>query len=114
MKRIIEIRSYQLKLGNAVDFQRIMLTESVPLHKAFGIEIVAHGPSLHGPDTYFLVRAFDDLQDLNESQKKFYASDAWRNGPRESIVAAIESDANAVMWVNASVVEMLKTVSSAA
>lgn len=114
MRKIIEIRSYQLKPGSALDFHHIMLTESAPLHKAFGIEIVAHGPSLHQPDTYFLIRAFDDLHDLDQSQKDFYASDAWRNGPRESIVSAIASDANVVMWVDSSAVQALKIAGSAA
>jgi hypothetical protein len=107
--RIIEIRSYRLKPGSALAFHHIMLTESVPLHKAFGIDLVAHGPSLHEPDTYFLIRAFDDLQDLIQSQKGFYASGAWRSGPREAIVAAIASDAVAVMWVDASAVQALRT-----
>lgn len=112
MKKIIEIRTYRLKPGTAARFHEIMLKDSAPLHKTFGIDVVAHGPSLHDTCAYFLIRAFDDLQDLNESQQGLYASEAWRSGPRESIVAAIESDANAVMWADTSAIESLRTAGS--
>lgn len=107
--RIVEFRCYRLKPGEAEHFHRIMCERSVPLHREWKMDVVAHGVSLHDPDAYFLIRAFDSLQHLRESQGAFYASGAWRDGPREEIVAAIESDVVAVLRLGETAIEQLRT-----
>jgi hypothetical protein len=90
----------------------LVAQQSVPLQRAAGIDVVAYGPSLHDADSYFLIRAFDSMEHLQRSQDSFYASPAWRQGPRESIVALIESDANAVLRVSAQAIESLRDSST--
>jgi hypothetical protein len=39
----------------------------------------------------YLIRAFASLEEHGEQEEMFYGSDAWRRGPREAIVALIDS-----------------------
>lgn len=97
MQRVVEIRSYKLKPGSGARFHHLVTHQSMPLLRGRNMEVVAFGPSLHDPDAYFLVRAYDSLEQLRSSQEAFYSSDAWRNGPRQSIIELIESDWNIVL-----------------
>ncbi|WP_296671853.1 NIPSNAP family protein [Rhodoferax sp.] len=106
--RVVEIRSYQLRPGSSAAFHSLVAEQSVPLLRAAGIDVVAYGASLHQADAYVLIRAFDSMEHLHKSQDSFYASPAWRQGPRESIIALIESDANAVLQLGANTVEGLR------
>ena len=58
---VIEIRTYLLKPGERAAYHRILRDEGAPLLEQFGIEVVAHGPSLLDDDHYFLVRAYPSL-----------------------------------------------------
>lgn len=109
VKRVLEIRSYRLKAGSRAAFHELVSEQSLPLHRAWGMDVVSHGPSLHDPDAYFLMRAYDDLEHLNRTQAAFYGTDAWQTGPREAIVALIEGDANTVIWLPGEVIEALRT-----
>ena len=48
-------------------------------------------PLFHDADSYFLIRAYDSLEDRQQSQDRFYGSEEWRQGPREPILVLIES-----------------------
>ena len=109
MRRLVEIRSYKLKPGSGARFHELVLRQSIPLLKAAKMEVVAFGPSLHDPDAYFLIRAYDSVEHLESSQQAFYASAPWRQGPREAIIAHIESDANSVLWLSSEAVEAIRT-----
>jgi hypothetical protein len=50
---------------------------------------VAFGPSLHDEDSYFLIRSYKDLQNLQQSEDAFYSSEEWKKGPREAILSLI-------------------------
>ncbi|MBP1771459.1 MAG: hypothetical protein H6P99_622 [Holophagaceae bacterium] len=108
MKRLVEIRTYQLKPGSGARFHDLVSTQSVPLLRAWGMEVVTYGRSLHAPDGYYLIRAYDDLAHLHASQDAFYASDAWRQGPREAIIELILTDANAVLWLAPEAVDAIR------
>ncbi|WP_223271253.1 hypothetical protein [Buttiauxella sp. B2] len=71
------------------DYHKIMMEQSVPLHRAAGIDIVSFGNSLDDPDAYCLIRAFEDLPQLKNAQMDFYSSEEWRSGPRQSIPGVI-------------------------
>jgi len=53
--------------------------------------VVAYGPSLHDRDSYYLMRGYASLDDRQQSEDAFYGSDAWTRGPREAVLADIES-----------------------
>ncbi len=91
MQFIVEILAYTLKPGTGGAFFAIMRDSSVPLHQASGIDVVWHGQSRHDPDGYGLIRAFPSMDLMEASLAAFYGSDAWRSGPREAIIASIET-----------------------
>jgi hypothetical protein len=45
-QRCVEIRCYELKPGTAVEFDRLVTGESVPMLRRHGIDVLAFGPSL--------------------------------------------------------------------
>lgn len=106
--RVIEIRSYRLQAGGRARFHQLVSEQSLPLMLAWGIDVVAFGPSLHDECGYYLIRAFADLADLQARQASFYASSGWRTGPREAIVELIVADSDAVLAVSAEAVESLR------
>jgi hypothetical protein len=108
MKRLIEIRSYKLKPGTIDAFHGVANDSAMPMLREFGMDVVAHGPSAHEPDTYYLVRAYRDLADRNAQQEAFYGSAAWLRGPRDAIVPHIESYLNTLLWMSPEGVEDLR------
>lgn len=108
MPQIVEILLYKLKPGTGNEFFEIMQTISAPLHKQNGIDVVWHGQSMHDPDGYGLIRAFADMASLEVAQAAFYASEAWRTGPREAIIARIETATKIIIPMNADAVEGLR------
>ncbi|MBV1775164.1 NIPSNAP family protein [Burkholderiaceae bacterium DAT-1] len=94
---MIEIRTYQLKPGCGARFHYLVTTQSVPLLRAAGEVVLAANPSLHSDDRYILIRAYRDLAHREQSQNNFYASTAWRRGPREAIIACIENSIDVVL-----------------
>ena len=100
MNRIIEIRSYNLKPGTAAAFHHLVINESLPLLNRWQVDVVAYGPSLHDSDSYYLIRAFTSLEDRQQSEAAFYGSEEWLNGPREAILALIDSFTTVVIEVD--------------
>ncbi|MFE3200543.1 NIPSNAP family protein [Embleya sp. NPDC055664] len=91
---ILEIRTYRLKPGTTDDFVRVMREEAVPMLEKAGIRVVDCGSSLvaeEGHEEAYLIRAFASLDEHREQEEAFYASDTWRQGPREGVVSRIES-----------------------
>ncbi|MEK8033530.1 NIPSNAP family protein [Ideonella sp. DXS29W] len=97
--RLIEIRAYRLHPGESAAFHALVSGTVMPMLQGV-MDVVAFGPSPHEPDGYVLVRAFDDLADLQARQDAFYGSEAWRQGPREGIVSRIASMLNTVLWLS--------------
>lgn len=108
MSQIIEILLYKLKSGTGGEFFDIMQNLSVPLHKENGIDVIWHGQSMHDPDGYGLIRGFADMADLDAAESAFYASDAWKVGPREAIIARIDTATKIVIPMNADAVQGLR------
>ncbi|GIK64923.1 MAG: NIPSNAP family protein [Chloroflexota bacterium] len=100
MNRIVEIRSYNLKPGTRTDFHQLFVEESLPMLKRWGVDVVAFGPSPHDDDSYYLIRAYQDLADRQRSQDEFYGSDEWRKGPREPLLAMIDTYTSVVLEVD--------------
>lgn len=112
--RLVEIRSYQLKTHTAEAFHKLVSEQSVPLLRQWGTDVVAYGISAHEENAYFLIRAYQDRADLQRSQDHFYASEAWRSGPREEIVAKIETSLSTQVWLSAAGVEDLRASNTGA
>ncbi len=108
MSRTVEILQYTLHSGSGDGFHRIMRDISVPLHQRHGIDVVWSAPSLHDPDYYILVRAFDSPENMSAVFDAFYAGDDWHHGPRQDIIRCIDSCIKTVIRLPAKNVEKLR------
>lgn len=106
--RTVEILQYTLHKGTGATFHAIMQEISVPLHQCHGIDVVSFGNSLHDPDCYCLIRAFDSPESMTTALDAFYASADWRKGPRENIIRSIETSIKTVMNLPPESVEGLR------
>ncbi|MFR9775232.1 NIPSNAP family protein [Micromonospora sp. MS34] len=108
---ILEIRTYRLKPGTVDEFVRVMREEAAPLLARSGIRVVAAGASLareDGHEEAYLIRAFPTLAVRDEQETAFYGSDAWRDGPRQAILAPIESYHTVVLETADEAAEVLR------
>lgn len=108
MIQFVEIRSYNLKPGSREEFHRQVVDTSLPLLDKWGVDVVAYGPSPHDDDSYYLIRAYKSLAERQSSQDAFYGSPEWREGPREAIMALIESHASIVLELADETVDLLR------
>ncbi|MEO8035621.1 MAG: NIPSNAP family protein [Acidobacteriota bacterium] len=107
--RTVEIRSYSLRPGSRASFHLMMSIRAVPMQRRWSIDVVTYGSSLHDENSYYLIRSYESVAHRQESQAAFYGSDEWRDGPREKILALIESDASIVLELSEATVEGLRT-----
>ncbi|MBI6550590.1 NIPSNAP family protein [Xenorhabdus lircayensis] len=96
-KKIIEILQYELKTGTGEEFHRIMMSISVPLHRKNGIDVVSYGNSLHDLDSYYLIRAFDNFDEMHEILTEFYKSSDWIKGPRADIIERMDKSVKSII-----------------
>jgi len=110
MKHFVEIRSYNLKPGTRDEFHRLFLEEAFPMLKRWNVDVAAYGPSLHDENSYYLIRRFESLAHRERSEDTFYDSDAWRQGPREAIIALIENYTEVVLELDEVTIQGLRRV----
>ena len=108
MKHFIDIRTLNLKPGTREEFHRLYLEQALPLLKRWNFEVVAHGPSLHDKDSYYVIRRYDSLAQREQMEDTYYASDDWRKGPREAILALIANYTDIVFEVDEVIVQGLR------
>jgi len=111
-KRFVEIRSYNLKPGTRDRFHRRFVEEALPMLKRWKVDVVAYGPSAHDKDSYYLMRAYPGLDERQKSEDAFYGSDEWKKGPREAVLADIDSYTTVVVPLNAAAVAGLRALVS--
>ena len=70
--------------------------------------MVAHGPSLHDENTYYVIRRYDSLAQREQMEDAYYASDDWRQGPREALLALIENYTDIVLELDEVTVQGLR------
>ena len=109
MSSIIEIRSLDLKPGSREEFHRLYVEKALPLLKRWDFDVVAHGPSLHDENMYYVIRRYDSLVHREQMEEAYYASDDWRKGPREAMLALIESYTDIVLELDKGTVQGLRT-----
>ena len=109
---LIEIRTLILKPNVRHEFQRIFSEEALPLLQRWDFDVVAHNPSLHDENTYYVIRRFDNVSQRETMEDAYYASDDWRMGPRERILALIEGYLDVVFEVDDATVQRLSTVTT--
>jgi len=107
-RRTVEIRSYNLKPGARPAFHRLAAEVAVPMLRRWKIDVVAYGPSPQDETSYYLIRAYASPVDRERSEEVFYGSDEWRNGPRERVLALIETYTTIILDLAATTVEGLR------
>ncbi len=106
--RSVEFRSYNLKPGSRAEFHRLVTEVALPMLRRWNVDVVAYGPSPHDDTSYYMVRAYADLAERQRSQDAFYGSDEWRQGPREQVLALIESYTTVVLDLDAATLRGLR------
>jgi hypothetical protein len=104
---VIEVRTYELVPGGGAAFDSLVRA-TLPLLAQFDIEVVGHGPSLHDPDVYVLIRAFRSLEDRQRKEDAFYGSEEWVNGPREQVLRLIKQFTTLVLRADPSTITRLR------
>lgn len=105
---MVEIRSYNLEPGTRDRFHQLFLREALPMLRRWKVDVVGYGPSLHDDDSYYLMRAFSSLDARQRSEDAFYGSDEWRQGPREAILADIDSYTTIVVRLDEATLQGLR------
>jgi hypothetical protein len=95
--RVIEILTLDINPGRRDEFHNVYETQSLPLLKKRGFEVLAYGPSLHDANSYYVIRSFKGLEDRQRSEEAFYSSDDWKQGPRTAIFDLVEHFAYTVV-----------------
>jgi hypothetical protein len=112
MQRLVEIRTYRLRPGTRDAFHEAMHSRAVPMLRARGMDVVAYGPSDHEEETYFLARAYADRSALEREQTAFYTSNEWITGPRQELVARIDTYLNTLVWLSDEAVQSLRELNA--
>ena len=108
MNHFIEIRTLTLKPGKRDEFHRLYIEQALPRLKHWNFDVVAHGPSLHDEDSYYVIRRFDSLAQREQMEDAYYGSDDWRLGPRERMLALIETYTDIVFELDELTVQGLR------
>ena len=108
MSHAVEIRTYRLKPGTRETFTRVFHEHAGPMLTRWGIDVVGFGPSLHDPDSFYLIRRYDDAAARARSQSAFYGSEEWKSGPRDSVLECIESYVTVVLSMDDAAVDGLR------
>jgi hypothetical protein len=108
MNHFIEIRTLTLKPATREEFHRLYIEQALPLLKRWKFDVVAHGPSLHDENSYYVIRRYDSLAQREQMEDAYYASDDWRKGPREALLALIENYIDVVFEVDEVTVQGLR------
>jgi hypothetical protein len=108
MNHLIEVRSLTLRPSTRVQFHRLYTAEALPLLKRWDFDVVAYGPSLHDDNSYYVMRRFDSLAQREHMEDAYYSSDDWRLGPREAMLALIESYTDIVLELDEVTVQGLR------
>jgi hypothetical protein len=108
VNHFIEIRTLTLKPNSREEFHRFYIEEALSRLQRWKFDVVAHSPSLHDENTYYVIRSYESLAQRDQMEDAYYASDDWRKGPREAMLALIESYVDAVFEVDDVTVEGLR------
>ena len=111
---MVEIRSYNLKPGTRDRFHQLFLKEALPMLRRWKVDVVSYGPSLHDQDSYFLMRAFSSIEQRQKDEDAFYGSQEWIKGPRERVLADIDSYTTIVISLDEATLQGLRKISSQA
>jgi hypothetical protein len=104
----VEFRAYNLLPDAGPEFHRLVVEESLPLLARWDVDVLGYGFSSDDRSSYFLIRAFESLEQRQSTEDAFYGSDEWIEGPREAILALIDTYTTIVLEMDGATVEALR------
>ncbi len=110
---VVEIRSYNLKPGTRDRFHQLFLKEALPMLRRWKVDVIGYGPSLHDKDSYFLMRGFKGVDIRQKEEDAFYGSEEWIKGPRERVLADIDSYTTIVIQLDEATTQGLRKAGGA-
>lgn len=87
---LLEIRLFTLRPGTREEFDRISRDGTIPLMRALGINVIAHGPSRNNENGYFLIRAFPSEAERVERSQAVYLTQEWEQKYDAAITGMID------------------------
>lgn len=93
---LLEVRLFTVTPGGREEFDRISREHTVPMMRRWGIDVLAHGPSLNDDDGYYLLRAFPSEEERVGVQERFYASAEWLDNYEKPVMELIAAYRTAV------------------
>jgi hypothetical protein len=87
---VTEIRIYKLKENSSQTFYNVFIEQSLPMMKRWNINVVDYGFSLVDEESFYLIRNYENIEQRKDSQKAFYESEEWINGPEKEIMNCID------------------------
>src|SRR5688572_31808821 len=58
------------------------------LHR-WKFNVIDFGHSIHDDDSYFIIRGYSSIADMEQQENLFYGSEEWKKGPREAVLGHI-------------------------
>lgn len=104
--KLIEVRTYKLKPGSAERHGCVSRGTPARMGKRYGRSCL--WPLGYEQESFYLIRAYDSRAQLEAQQGAFYSSDAWRQGPREPLIACLDDYLNTLLWLCDQSVEDLR------
>jgi hypothetical protein len=77
---VIEILILNLKPRTVQQFSKFMWPRCFLLLKQWNFKVVSYGPSLHGENSFYVIRSFSSLEERQKSGDTYYSSDDGRRG----------------------------------
>ena len=104
---LLEIRLFRVRPGMREEFDRVSRDGTIPLMRALGITVVAHGASPNNENGYFLLRAFPSEAERVARAQSLYTTAEWLEKYDESVGAMIEDYDTAVLPVTSDAIREL-------
>ena len=108
MRKFVEIRTYNIEPGRRDEFDLRMHEGMLPLLKKQAVDVVACSASPQDDCSYYLIRAYDSIDQCRQSQETLYDSLAWKEGPREAILELVERYMSVIIEMDAATIEGLR------
>ena len=107
-KQVVEIKTLRIHHGQRDAYHAYMLDSLERVYEAQGIQYIYYGPSLHGEDSYFVVRAHPTVADRAEKLDAVYGGSDWLMTHEEKVLPMVESMNTAVFAADDQLIAALK------
>jgi hypothetical protein len=87
---IVEMRTYQTKVGARECFLRLFEEVSIPEHRRLGMLIAGPFLAVEDPETFFFMRGFPDMNSRDALKDRFYEGRLWKERLEGELMPLLE------------------------